>query len=149
MSTAIDLYKQDFYAWTREQAAKLRARRLAEIDIEHLAEEIESMGRSEKRELINRLAALMAHLLRWRLQKDLRHSNLNSWRAAIEEQRLEVVEMLADNPSLRHGLEGHLADAYRKAVLQRVRETGLDKRTFPAVCLFTLEQVLDGRFWPD
>ena len=72
------LYERDFYAWANEQAALLRAGKLDSADIENIAEEIESMGRSEKRELINRLAVLLLHLLKWRFQPGLRG---NSWRA--------------------------------------------------------------------
>jgi hypothetical protein len=60
------LYDDDFYAWANEQAALLRAGRLSEADLEHIAEEIESMGRTEKRELISHLTVLLGHLLKWR-----------------------------------------------------------------------------------
>ena len=62
------LYDQDFYAWTNEQAALLRAGRLSEADVEHIAEEIENMGKSEKRELVSRLRVLLLHLLKWQYQ---------------------------------------------------------------------------------
>ena len=92
------LYEQDFYAWANEQAALLRSGRVSDADLEHIAEEIESMGRSEKRELISRLKLLLAHLLKWQFQPTLRG---NSWRLTIEEQRRDVAEHLADNPSLK------------------------------------------------
>ena len=78
------LYDTDFYAWANEQAALLRAGRLSEADIENIAEEIESMGRSERSELVNRLTVLLVHLLKWRYQPGLRG---RSWRLTIEEQR--------------------------------------------------------------
>jgi hypothetical protein len=77
-------YETDFYRWTQETAEKLRQGRLAEVDLEQIAEEIEEMGRSERHELRNRLAVLLAHLLKWQYQPDWRG---NSWLFTIEEQR--------------------------------------------------------------
>src|ERR1700723_1229460 len=92
------LYEQDFYAWANEQAALLRAGRVSDADLEHVADEIESMGRSEKRELVSRLKVLLTHLLKWQFQSTLRGT---SWRLTIEEQRREVAEHLSDDPSLK------------------------------------------------
>ena len=78
-------YERDFYAWANEQAALLRAGRLGEADFKHIAEEIESMGKTEKRELVSRLTVLLLHLLKWRFQPELRSAN---WRLTVEEQRL-------------------------------------------------------------
>ncbi|HLB99535.1 MAG TPA: DUF29 domain-containing protein, partial [Acetobacteraceae bacterium] len=92
------LYDRDFYAWANEQAALLRAGRLAEADLENIAEEIESMGRSEKRELNSRLRVLLMHLLKWRHQPMLRSKR---WSNTIAAQRDDIVDHLADNPSLK------------------------------------------------
>ena len=92
-----DLYDRDFYAWTAEQAALLRAGKLSSADTAHIAEEIESMGRSEKRELVSRLTVLLQHLLKWRFQPDRRST---SWRLSIANTRDQLSEHLADNPSL-------------------------------------------------
>lgn len=140
------LYERDFYAWANEQAALLRAGRVAEADLENIAEEIESMGRSEKRELVNRLKVLLTHLLKWQLQPNLRGT---SWRLTIEEQRREVTLHLADDPSLKDKLREAIATAYGSAILAAERETGLRRRTFPAECPWTYEQVMDDAFWPD
>ena len=99
-----DAYDTDFYAWANEQAALLRSGRLAEADIANIAEEIETMGRAEKRELVSRLTILLVHLLKWRFQPNLRG---RSWRLTIKEQRKEVLNHLADNPSLRQRLRSH------------------------------------------
>ena len=109
------LYDRDFYAWANEQAALLRAGRLAEADIENIAEEIETMGRSEKRELINRLTVLLLHLLKWQFQPAL-HGN--SWRLTIEEQRYRLEDHLKDNPSLKAQLGQAMRDAYRLALVE-------------------------------
>ena len=134
-----DLYDADFYAWANQQAELLRAGRVQAADIAHIAEEIESMGRSEKRELISRLAVLLAHLLKWDAQPDRRG---RSWILTILEQREEVAEVLHDNPSLRARIEEILADAYRKALLAAERETGLPESAFPAACPWTFEQAM-------
>jgi hypothetical protein len=140
------LYERDFYAWANEQAALLRAGRLAEADLENIAEEIESMGRSEKRELVSRLKVLLTHLLKWRFQPGLRG---NSWRLSIEEQRREVADHLADNPSLQAKLSDALASPYTTGVLAAARETGLDRNTFPSACPWTYDQIMHAAFWPE
>jgi len=139
------LYDRDFYAWSRQQAELLRAGKLAEADIEHIAEEIDSMGRTEKRELISRLTVLLLHLLKWRHQPGKRGP---SWEASIANQRDDIADHLDDNPSLKPLLPQALASAYRKAFREAVAETGLPGPTFPEACPWTVEQVLDGGFWP-
>ena len=140
------LYDTDFHAWANEQAALLRAGRLTEADIGNIAEEIESMGRSEKRELVNRLAVLTLHLLKWRHQPMLRGK---SWRFSVREQRHQVAVHLKENPSLKSYLEEAMQGAYRLAMLGAVRETSLDPDIFPDDCPFTFEQTMDPGFWPD
>jgi hypothetical protein len=140
------LYERDFYAWANEQAALLRAGRLVEADLENVAEEIESIGRSEKRELTNRLKVLLTHLFQWRFQPAMRG---NSWRLTIEEECLKVSHHMGDNPSLKDWLPEGLASAYRKAILVATIETGFDSETFPRACPWTYEQIMDAAFWPD
>ena len=140
------LYDQDFYAWSRQQAELLRAGELGQADIEHIAEEIESMGRTEKRELISRLEALLLHLLKWRYQPGKRGP---SWEASIRVQRYSVDDHLDDNPSLKPLLPQALASAYRKAALEAVAESGLPEATFPGASPWKVEQVLDPGFWPE
>lgn len=145
MGTLYDVYHQDFYAWAMENAQLLRQGRLSEVDMEHIAEELESMGRSERRELISRLSVLLAHLLKWMFQPELRS---NSWRYTIEEQRGAVMDLLEDSPSLHQELKDKLAKAYVNALLIAARETGFDKTRFPECCPFSLGQILDENFWP-
>lgn len=140
------LFEQDFFAWANEQAALLRAGKLDRADIDHIAEEIESMGRAEKRELANRLAVLLTHLLKWRFQPSLRGT---SWRLTIEERRRALARDLSDNPSLKAQVNAVIEDAYGDAVLRAARDTGNDKTAFPSVCLWTYEQIADSDFWPD
>jgi hypothetical protein len=140
-----ELYEQDFYAWANEQTALLRAGRLSDADIEHIAEEIESMGKSEKRELVNRLAVLLTHLLKWQHQPTFRST---SWRLTVEEQRQRLADHLADNPSLSATLPDTTKAAYRLAGIAAARETGLARGTFPSSCPWSFEQMIANDFWP-
>lgn len=103
------------------------------------------MGRVEKRELVNRLAVLLTHLLKWQFQPALRG---NSWRLTVREQRRKLTRHLRDNPSLRAQLDAALADAYGDALLDVQRETGLAESAFPPVSPWSDEQVLDETFLP-
>ena len=145
MPTRSPLYDSDFYAWSREQAELLRKGELAQADIEHIAEEIDSMGRTEKRELISRLTVLLLHLLKWRYQPGKRGA---SWEASIRVQRNRLADHLDDNPSLKPLLPQALASAYRDAALEAVAETGFPATTFPDACPWTVEEALDEGFWP-
>jgi hypothetical protein len=146
MTSKSDLYDTDFYPWSFEQAALLRAGHLGHADIERIAEEIESMGKTEKRELISRLTALLIHLLKWRFQPELRGAG---WRLTMEEQRLQIALHLADNPSLNALQTQALADAYRLAVIGARRETGLGAAIFPQACPWSFDIAIDADFWPD
>ena len=140
-----NLYETDFYAWSNEQAALLRAGKLSSADIEHIAEEIESMGRGEKRELVSRLRVLLHHLLKWQHQPSRRG---NSWRLSIANARDELDTHLRDNPSLKAKLEETVADAYRLARRDAAAETGLAETTFPPECPYSIEQMMAESFWP-
>lgn len=143
---AATTYERDFYRWTQEQAGLLKAGRFREVDVEHLIEEVESMGRSEKRELLHRLAVLIAHLMKWHYQPALRS---RSWSATIKEQRKMLAIHLEDNPSLTAQLEETARRAYEIAVLSVERETGLEESSFPSDCPFSLDQLFDHQFMPD
>ena len=140
------LYDQDFYAWANQQAALLRAGRLSEADIENIAEEIESMGKSEKRELASRLFVLLMHLLKWRYQQSRRCA---SWEATIEVQRNDLTVHLQDNPSLKSKLHEAIRQAYNNARITASAKTGLPKNIFPEACPWSFEQIMDEGFWPE
>lgn len=84
-------YQQDVIAWSNEQANLLRAKRFELLDIEHLAEEIEDVGKSEQREFEHRMALLLAHLLKWQYQPARRGS---SWQRTIKDQRIMITRRL-------------------------------------------------------
>ncbi len=140
------LYDRDFYAWANEQASLLRKGDLSQADIEHIAEEIESMGKTEKRELISRLTVLLLHLLKWRFQPTLRGK---SWRLSVEEQRIQLALHLGDNPSLKNMLAPAIANSYPLARIGAERETGLDAATFPIECPWSFDQMMNSDFWPE
>ncbi len=139
-------YEKDFYAWAIHNAKLLREGRLSEVDIENIAEEIESMGKGERRELINRLAVLIAHLLKWKYQP-IRHSR--SWKLTIKEQRIQLTHLFEESPSLKHEIQPKLKDAYEQAVIIAERETALEEKTFPKTCPFDLKQCLNQNFFPE
>jgi hypothetical protein len=136
-----NLYEADFYAWLTEQATLLRGAEFANemplADFANIAEELESMGRSEREQLTSRLGVLLAHLLKWQYQPSLRG---NSWRLTIAEQRRRIARLMARSPSLRAHLPAIIVDAYGDAVLIAERETGLD--AFPDPCPWTFEQAM-------
>jgi len=140
------LYDTDFYAWANEQAALLRAGRLSEADVENIAEEIESMGRSEKRELVSRLNVLLLHLLKWRYQPTHRGT---SWKLTVEHQRYQLEDHLKDNPSLKSHLAEAIIAAYRLARVDAAQETGLERDLFPPTCPFTFDDAMNLDFWPE
>jgi len=139
------LYDRDFYEWTQKNAQLLREGRLSEIDIDNLAEELETMGRSEKRAFVNHLALLIAHLLKWECQPVFRSK---IWKYTIREQRAQVTDILDDNPSFKHSLDEMFLKAYGKAIVRVVKETGLDEDMLPATCPYQLEDILDTTFLP-
>jgi len=141
-----NLYETDFYAWANQQAELLRAGRLSAADIENIAEEIESMGKTEKRELVSRLAVLLLHLLKWQFQPERRGK---SWRSTIRIQRDDLIDHLRDNPSLKSKLGDALVDAYRKATIAAVGETDLPEETFPSECPWSFETIMEAEFWPE
>jgi hypothetical protein len=143
---AASLHEQDFHAWTKQQVDVLKSGALQDLDIDHLIEELDSMGASARRELAHRLTLLIGHLLKWVYQPERRS---NSWLATIESQRLEIDDLLQDNPSLKPQLEQLFLKGYTKAVLFAVKETNLPKSAFPDESPFTLGQVLDAAFLPE
>lgn len=140
------LHDHDFHAWAAEQAALLRAGRFDRLDVANVAEEIEAMGRAEKRELESRLAVLLLHLLKWRHQPERRG---RSWELSVIEQRRKLRRHLADNPSLKAHLGEAIENAHGDALIEVERETGLSSTVFPTVCPFSFAEMMDDGFWPD
>ena len=145
-STPTTLYDRDFCAWTEEQINFIKDENFKNLDLKHLQEELRIMGASEKRELSNRMSVLLMHLLKWKYQPTHR---VVSWELTIKGQRLEVKDVLRDNPSLSVRLEDYLISAYAKAILKAAKETQLSYKAFPASCEWTIEQIFDDEFLPN
>jgi hypothetical protein len=141
-----NLYDRDFYLWIETTARKLKERKWEEVDTFNLIEELESMGRSEKRELKNRAIVLLTHLLKWKYQADKRSS---SWLNTISEQRRQIKFLLEDSPSLNPYYREIFDRCYQFACQDAAKETGLPAEIFPTESLFTPELTVDDNYLPD
>jgi hypothetical protein len=146
--SATTSYDKDVILWSQEQARLLRARRFAELDVEHLADEIEDVGKSEKRELASLMAVLLAHLLKWRSQPENRSK---SWGATIVVQRKRIALALKETPSLKSVMRDRdwQEGVWLDAVTQAQKETGFAEHELPDACPWTMDQAADPDFWPE
>ena len=154
MTDLATLYQTDYAQWTQRNAELLRAGRFEELDIEHLLDELSDMSKSDRRELHTRLLVLLAHLLKWEFQYPIlserwREFDGRSWRATIIEQRDQIAGLLQASPGLKSLLDEAIASAYSAAVKLAHKETRLPLTTFPTVCPYGAEQLLDDEFYPD
>jgi len=139
------LYERDFYAWSEEQARSLKSRSTGSLDWNNLAEEIRSLGGSERSEIRSRLVVALHHLLKWQYKPEMRKIG---WRASILEARSQLNERLAESPSLRSYPATVLDKQYEIARLRAADETDLPVSTFPARCPYTVAEILDESFYP-
>ncbi|MDM9585195.1 DUF29 domain-containing protein [Nostoc sp. GT001] len=139
------LYNQDFLVWTQQQAECLKKGRWAELDVEHLVEELEALGRSEQKELGSYLQVLLMHLLKCQYQPERK---TKSWVKTISNCRNKIQDCLEDTPSLQRLLEDWewIQKYYRRARRDAANETQKPIETFPFECPFTMEQLLDPEF---
>jgi len=140
----VQAYEHDINAWAMEQARLLRAGRFELLDIEHIAGEIEDVGKSEQRELASRMVVLLAHLLKWAFQPERRGA---SWQKTITAQRKEIRYALDESPSLVPKLEEArwLDMVWARAIAQAVNETGLD--CFPETCPWAIQDEVLAESW--
>ena len=136
-------YERDLYSWSQEQARLIRESRFEAVDHDNVAEEIESLGRTEFNRLESALRVLLLHMLKWDHQPAHRS---RSWVLSIEAQRVEIEDVLADNPGLKPRRDEALARAYRKARLEAARETGLEKAEFPEACRYSFDDAMGREF---
>ena len=132
-------YMRDFYSWLMQQARAVREGRWDAVDRENLAEEIESLGREQFNKLESALRVLLTHILKWDHQPERRS---RSWLLSMRAQRLDIEDVLADNPSLSPRIEEALTRAYRRARLEAAKETELDEATFPQGCPYSFEEAM-------
>ncbi len=137
------LHESDFCLWATKSAELIKAGKFNELDIEHLIEEVESMGASEKRALESRLIELMQHLLKWQFQPERRSS---SWEISINKQRVGIEKILQDNPSLKYNLNQRTIDCYKYARRYAAIETKMPLKKFPEECIYSSEQLEDFDF---
>lgn len=139
-------YQTDVIVWANKQAALLRAGNLSALDIEHIAEEIEDVGKSEQRELASRMSVLLTHLLKWQFQPDRRGT---SWQRTIKEQRRAIAAHIKQTPSLKVSLDNQnwFEGVWADAIAKSIEETGLE--LFPEDCAWSVEQILLADFFPD
>lgn len=135
------LYDLDFYSWIQSQALALDSHDPSKLDWDNLKEEIETMGRSERRELASFLEVLLIHLLKNEFQTEGK-GNSNSWDKSIFNARKGIAKLLDDSPSLRPLIEQILPKAYENAVRYAMIETGLHKTDFPTFCPWNIEFLL-------
>jgi hypothetical protein len=138
-------YEEDFVAWLEDQARRARRGEAGELDLENIAEELEGVARSDRREIRNRLIVLLIHLLKYSVQPRRRSSN---WVATIGEQRSRIATVIDDSPSLKSFPGSILDHCYVDARSRAALETGLPESDFPERCPFGVDQVLDPRWLP-
>jgi len=132
-------YNQDFYSWLMEQARLIREGRWDELDRDNLAEEIESLGREQFNKLESALRVLLLHILKWDHQPEKR---TRSWVLSIKTQRIDVEDVIADNPGLKPRIPEAIARGYRKARIEAAQETGLDENHFPELCPYGWDDIV-------
>ncbi|WP_114856940.1 DUF29 domain-containing protein [Azospirillum brasilense] len=144
-------YDDDFYAWTQEQARLLREaareRLNTPIDWDHVAEEIEGMGRNDRRAINSHLARVIEHLLK--LEFSPASDPRSGWRKSVREQRAAAVDALADSPSLKRHVD--LPSAFRRGrgfATDGLGQDRVDEQDLPSECPYGLEQLLDEGWWP-
>jgi len=136
-------YERDFYSWSLEQARLIREGRMGAIDRDNVAEEIESLGREQFNKLESALRVLMLHMLKWDHQPRKRS---RSWMLSIESQRIELEDVLSDNPGLRPRIGEAIGRAYRRARIEAAKETGIDKGRFPEACPYSFDDIVSRDF---
>ncbi|MBW4622281.1 MAG: DUF29 domain-containing protein [Cyanosarcina radialis HA8281-LM2] len=143
--TELRLYETDFASWIDRTAQLIRARKFDRVDWEAVVDELESLGRSDRRELKSRLEVLLQHLLKWQYQSNLRS---NSWLNTIDEQRNRIADLLLDSPSLKPDLEAVLAESYLRGRKAASNETQLPIEVFSEECVYDLDRILNSDFLP-
>lgn len=142
------LYESDFHAWCYQQAKLLADHKeaLPDLDLQNLIEEIESMGGSERRELVNRIAQLFLHLLKWKYQPERRGSR---WESSIKDQRKRVERILGKNPSLKSFLYESIEEGYEDGRRMAWEETDLEPKVFPETNPFPYPELLSEGWFPE
>ena len=141
------LYNQDFYLWLEETVTNIKDKKFHAVEWQYVVEEIEALGRSEKRELRNRMTVLIEHLLKLLYWKDAQEQNRRDWLSTIKEQRRQLVFLLKDSPSLKLFMKEIFTECYTDAVTDVIDKTDLPREIFQsAQPPFQLEDILKPEF---
>jgi len=141
----IPKHDEDFYGWAMANATLLKQGKYKEADMDMIIEELEEMGGSNENQLINRLGVLIAHLLKWQFQSELRG---RSWEGTIEEQRHKIKRLVKKNPSLKTKIPEAVEEAFSDSKSIIKKDTPLDLKLLPAECPYTFDQITDDDFYP-
>ncbi len=136
-------YERDICAWSQEQARLVREGPWSEVDRDNVAEEIESVGRTEFDKLESAVRIIVLHMLKWDHQPAFRS---RSWTLSIDVQRVQLDHVLGDNPSLKPRIGEAISRGYRSARIEAAKETGFDKATFPATCPYSFDEIATRAF---
>jgi hypothetical protein len=148
-NSSSDLYERDYYAWLRDQVRALRERRIEEVDWDNVAEEIEDLGKSERRGISSHLAKVVEHLLKLEYAHGIfSEYNARAWRLSVRSARRQIRKLLNESPSLGPQLEEMLIDAYEDGRLEALRDRRLKEDILPKASPWTLAQVMDDTFLP-
>ena len=139
-------HDEDFHGWAMANASLLKQGKIGEADMEYIIEELEEMVSSNECQLINRLAILIAHLLKWHFQPDFRG---RSWSGTIEEQRQKIERLIKKNPSLKSKIIEAVEDGFSDSKSIIKKETPIDLKLLPTTCPYTFEQIMDDAFYPE
>ena len=135
------MYETDFVLWSEKMAQLIRDHKFDQVDWENVAEEIESLSRSDRRALRSQVKRVLVHMLEWDYQPECRTT---SWEVTIDDGREQIQQLLNDSPSLIPTVSDVIQDCYPNAVRQASKETGLPEQKFPLTCPFDINQLLGG-----
>lgn len=136
------LYDNDVCEWSKTQSKLILDKRWDELDIDNIAEEIESLGKSYRRALRSQISRLLMHMLKLRYQPNMQ-TDSNSWQRSITQARRDIARLVNESPSLRREVEGGIKDEYDSAREDAAFETCLDEKVLPKECPWTVSEILE------
>ena len=147
--TTQTLYDQDYYLWIRTTINQLRAGQFSVVDLENLLEELETMGRSEKRAIESLLIKLLVHLLKLKYWDSERERNQGHWQGEIRTFRRQIKKAIKDSPSLKPYILEIFDECYEDARKEASDRSELPLDIFPIIPIASLEQILDENWFPE
>jgi len=139
MRKSTSSYDKDFFGWCKNQSDLLKKKEYSKVDWENVIDEIESLGRSEKRTITSFLSIYFLHLLKKKYQPNL---YCRSWELSIKYSHEDFLKELSKNPGMKPKLEEIRVDAYKDAIREACKETGLDESIFPKKCPWSISEIL-------